>query len=217
MTKEFDSAATRRTFLGRGLVTSAGVLAAYSLAPSTASAQNAGKDTRRHFRDIRDHENDHVDFLVNALGSAARPKPLFQDLLQPSLKAFFSVAQALENTGCGAYLGAAPWIQSQGILAAAGSIALVEARHAGWINTFVGDRLTTNVFGQAPSFEQPLDVGQVVAQAGGFIVSLEGGPPVSYDLGRSDANDIQILNFALALEYLEAEFYNLNVPEFFQE
>lgn len=217
MIKEFHSAATRRSFLGRGLVTSAGVLAAYSLAPSTASAQNAGKDSRQHFRDIRDHEQDHVDFLLGALGNAARPKPEFQDLLQPSLKAFFAVAQALENTGCGAYLGAAPWINSQGILAAAGSIALVEARHAGWINTFVGDRLTTNVDNEAPSFEKPLSAMRVRELAGGFFADPNEAAEVDYALVRSDENDIAILNFALALEYLEAEFYTLNVPVFFKE
>ncbi len=55
----------------------------------------------------------------------------------------------------------------------------------------------------------------MVAIAGPFFTSLNGGPPLTYsttDLGP--ANDIAILNFALALEYLEQAFYNLNVPRF---
>ncbi len=214
MSNESESAATRRAFLGRGLATSAGVMAAFALTPSMAGAQQGGQQTRQNFRDIRDHENAHVDALVATLLGDARPKPTFQNLLQPDFRSFVRVAQALENTGCGAYLGAAPWILLQDYLAAAGSIALIEARHAGWLNSYVGAQLTTNVFGQAPAFERALTVAEVQAAAGPFIADLNGGPPVSYDLERSDDNDIAILNFALALEYLEADFYNINVPVF---
>ncbi len=211
---------TRRRFLSQGVVlTSAAALAVPGvLLPSEANAQGfGGNQTRLNFQDIQRHENDHVRFLVSALGAAARPKPTFQNLLQPNFRAFFQVSQDLENTGVGAYLGAAPAIFSPEVLAAAGSIALIEGRHAGWLNTLVNARLTENAYGEEQSFERALTPAEVRALAGPFIANLNGGPPVDYDpnpLNASPANDIAILNFALALEYLEAEFYNLNVPEF---
>lgn len=210
------SDATRRSFIGRGgLLTSAGALAVASW-PSAAKAQGGGgAETGRNFKDIQRHENAHVAFLVSALGAAARPKPLFQNLLQGSLTMFFQVSQALENTGVGAYLGAAPVIFSRQILGAAGSIALIEARHAGWLNSLVNVPITTNVFGQEQSFERALTISEVVHLASPFVASLNGGPPLTFSLTPSADNDIAILNFALALEYLEAEFYNLNVPKFF--
>jgi len=210
---------TRRSFLTKGVVGSAGIVLAQGLGwPSSAGAQTHGGaasgQIRQNFIDIQRHENDHVAFLRKALGTAARPKPVFRNLLQPTLQHFYGVSQALENTGVGAYLGAAPVINSRAILAAAGSIALIEGRHAGWLNTLVGARLTTNALGQEQSFETPLTIAQVVAAASPFIANLN-GPPLTFSTTPSDSNDVAILNFALALEDLEADFYNLNNARFF--
>ncbi len=207
---------SRRSFLYRGgALAAAGALAGSVVGlPTSVSAQGLGGGTRLNFQDILQHESDHVDFLVTALGNAARPMPNFKNLLQPNRRAFFEVSQALENTGVGAYLGAAPVILNRDFLAAAGSIALVEARHAGWLNTLLNARLTTNVFGAAPSFEQPLTIDEVVVRASPFIADLNGGPPLTFSATPSAENDIAILNFALALEFLEYEFYEVNVPQF---
>lgn len=211
-------ASDRRGFIRKAALAGAAG-AAVVLTTGTARADkvfNGGtqKDARSTFFDIQRHENAHVAFLLSALGAAARPKPTFQNLVQPDFQQFALVSQALENTGVGAYLGAAPVILNRGYLAAAGSIALIEARHAGWLNSLVAVPITTNVYGVEQSFETPLTPAQVVALASPFIASLNGGPPVDYAAAPSAANDIAILNFALALEYLEAEFYNLNVANF---
>ena len=192
--------------------------------PQTADAQSAGggalpnlypNSNARVFRAIQSHENAHVAFLLNALGAAARPRPTFQGLTQPDIRTFGTVAVALENTGSGAYLGAAPVIFSKQYLAAAGSIALIEARHSGFLNVLFNKAVTADVFGNEQQFEQPLTIAQVVNLAGPFIANLNGGPPLTFNSTPSKANDISILNFALALEYLEQDFYNVNVPKFF--
>ena len=214
---------TRRGFLGGLAVAAVAAPAIAALTATRSEAQsNFSRDARhvaRDFRDIQRHENAHVQALLGILGTNARPKPTFHNLLQRHYSAFVNTSQALENTGVGAYLGAAPAIKNPAYLAAAGSVAFIEARHAGFLNNYNGARITTNVMGLEQSFETSLSPQQVVTLAGPFIVSLNGGPPVSYDpnpANRSDANDIAILNFALPLEYLEQEFYNLNVPRFFR-
>lgn len=169
----------------------------------------------REFQAIRRHEDAHVNFLVTALGSAARPKPNFKNLTQPNVRAFGTASQVFENTGVGAYLGAAPVIFSRQYLAAAASIALIEARHAGYLNVLFDGIMTDDVMGDEQSFEQPLTINEIVSLVTPFVQDLNGGPPLTFSMTPSRANDIAILNFALALEYLEATFYDINVPRFF--
>jgi hypothetical protein len=172
------------------------------------------KENLHQFEQIQADENAHVAFLVNALGTNARPMPTFQGLQMENTNEFATMARALENTGVGAYLGALPLLAATQLglqyLAAAGSLALIEARHAGYLNNLINLNIVENVNGTVSSFEQPLTPQQVVTVASPFVVSLNGGPPLIPAAGLSNA--IDILNFALVLEYLESEFYNLNVP-----
>jgi hypothetical protein len=210
----------RRAFFRRGVAAAAASAVAVCTGRS-ACANNPNflpslyfGENVREFEAIQTHENAHVAFLVNTLGANARPKPSFVDLTQPNLVTFVQTSRALENTGVGAYLGAAPIIFNKAYLAAAGSIVTIEARHSGYINVLLNKIMTDNAAGDVVNFDVPLTVDEVVDAAGPLITSLNGGPPLTFSTTPSAANDIAILNFALALEYLEAEFYNINVPRF---
>ena len=81
---------------------------------------------------FKSQEAEHAESLkqtITLLGAkpAAAPKAKF-DVRDE--KTFLEVAIKLEDTGVGAYNGAAPRIQSPDLLAAAGTIVQVEARHA---------------------------------------------------------------------------------------
>ena len=164
---------------------------------------------------VQRHENDHVAFLLKVLGTKARPAPTFKNLRASNPNKFLELSRVFENVGVGAYLGATPIIFNRGVLAAAGSIATIEARHAGFFNALLRNDITENAFGAEQSFERPFKIEEVVTFVSPYLASLNGGPPLSFETApdkQNDANDIAILNFALVLEYLEAEFYNLNVP-----
>jgi len=106
-----------------------------------------------------DEESQHVDALiatVRKLGGkpAAKPQFAFPDKDERS---FLKLAQTLEDTGVGAYNGAAPLIKSKEVLGAAGSIVQIEARHAAAI------RLRNGAMPAPDAFDKPLAKGKVLA------------------------------------------------------
>jgi len=99
-----------------------------------SKGRNLSSDTRRLVREVHDNETAHVDALrstIKQLGGMAveAPKVGFGDVFTNERR-FLALAQTLEDTGVSAYNGAAPQIRSTDVLAAAGAIVQVEARHA---------------------------------------------------------------------------------------
>ena len=77
---------------------------------------------------------------------------------------FLKLAYVLENTGVGAYNGAGPSLTNKQLLAAAGSIVQVEARHAAAIALLTGAKITPN-----GAFDKPLSKAAVLKAAGPLI------------------------------------------------
>jgi ferritin-like protein len=170
-----------------------------------------GPDTiKSAFREIMNDEAEHVSFFEVALekaGAPVRPKPRFKGLALSNQGDFITMAGTLENIGVGAFLLAIPAISDKKYMAAAASIVTIEARHAGFVNALLGKPLGPN-----GAFDKPISHAEILKAASPFIESLNGGP----DPADALDNDTVILNFALLLEHLEAEFYRVNVPNLFK-
>ena len=131
--------------------------------------RNMSGDTMRLVREIRDNETAHVDAItqtIKGLGGmpAAAPKVGFGNVFT-SEKPFLKLAQTLEDTGVSAYNGAAPSIRSGDVLAAAGSIVQVEARHAALIRLMRGETPAPAAFDPALDQQKVLDAVMPFARA----------------------------------------------------
>ena len=121
---------------------------------------------------VGQHEAEHVTTLQGVLGAKAVKKPSF-DFKGTTNKetTFLKTARTLEDTGVAAYQGQATRIKSTDVLASAGAILAVEARHAAWVRDIIGAGKGPSpapaAFSKAMTMKQVLDaVGQT-----GFIKS----------------------------------------------
>jgi rubrerythrin len=115
---------------------------------------------------LAEDEQQHVEALaatVKQLGGKPVAEPKF-DFAYSGTSGFLELAQTFEDTGVSAYNGAAPMIKSKEVLAAAGGIVQVEARHAAAI------RLQNKADPAPDAFDTPLDEKQVLKAVEPFIV-----------------------------------------------
>ncbi len=126
-------------------------------------------DEMKLAKELRDNENEHVDALaatVKKLGGKAAAKPTldfggaFADRAT-----FLKTANTLEDAGVSAYNGAGPLIESVEVLAAAGSIVQIEARHAALI------RLVRNKPPAPLAFDKAATMDEILKKVKPFIKS----------------------------------------------
>jgi hypothetical protein len=120
-------------------------------------------------KEIRDNESEHVDALaatVKKLGGKPVAKPTFDfGGAFGSRAVFLKTANVLEDAGVSAYNGAGPLIKSVDVLAAAGSIVQVEARHASLI------RLARNKPPAPLAFDKAATMDEILKKVTPFIRS----------------------------------------------
>jgi len=101
---------------------------------------------------------------VRKLGAKPAPKPKTKFPLDDA-QSVLELAATVENLGAAAYLGQAPRIKSDEVLAAALSIHAVEGRHAAALNT-----LTDQSFVPDGAFAKPADAKTVLDSVQPFLV-----------------------------------------------
>ena len=119
-------------------------------------------DALRLAKEFAGNEDAHVEALseaINGLDAEPDPPPEFDfGVPMRSQASFLKAAVKLEDIGVSAYNGAGPALQDKQLLAAAGSIVQVEARHAALLRGLTGQPPTVAAFDQTLTEEQVLDL-----------------------------------------------------------
>ena len=223
---------SRRSFLIRSATTAVAVPGAVLAMSRGAHAAKPGNgrlalpnlypgQNLSNFLEILQDEEDHI-VQLSRLADNPRPMPTFKNLEARTPIEFVTMAAMIENGGVGSYLQGLNAISQGGhhdyFLTAAG-ITAVEAQHTGFLNTLLNQPIAPSAKANVdqPGVATPIPPQDIRNALAGFIVSLNGGPPFDYNINQvDDANDQMIINFVLVLEYLEVEFYRLNIQKFFR-
>ncbi|MEV4421087.1 ferritin-like domain-containing protein [Patulibacter sp. NPDC049589] len=128
-------------------------------------------------KEFGEQEQEHVEALLKTAKSlgkpAGKPKTNFESVLGAGPDKILQTAATVENLGAAAYLGQAPRIKDEEILAAALSIHTVEARHAAALNQAAGLPLVGDggLSGSLPdgAFATPLSMKQVLKRIQPFL------------------------------------------------
>ena len=128
-----------------------------------------GAEQTKVAQEIGSNEKDHVESLMGAItdlgGTPVEAPAVDFGSAVNSQSAFLKLAQTLEDTGVGAYNGAGPMIKSKDLLAVAGGIVQVEARHAARIRLFNDEQPSPE------PFDPPLDMDEVLQAVKPFVKS----------------------------------------------
>ena len=106
-----------------------------------------------------DEEQAHVDAIsktITDLGGKPTSAPMVDFGRLNNEKTFLELAVTFEDLGVSAYNGAAPMIKSKEVLAAAGSIVQIEARHAAAIRLLAGEEPAPESFDETASMDKVL-------------------------------------------------------------
>lgn len=126
-----------------------------------------GSETKQFAQTILGDENEHVAALektIDSLGGKPVTAPTVEFPFSDEA-AFLELAQTLEDTGVAAYDGAAPAIESKDLLATAGSIVQVEARHAARVRLARNEPPAPNAFDPTLTQRQVLKAVEPFVQA----------------------------------------------------
>jgi hypothetical protein len=219
-----EAAPSRRHFLTRAAGVSALAVPTLTLITSRkARASGSHKLTglkAELINEIMNDEAQHVPIIQNLLNDPDNPLPVpirqppsfnMKRLTQPNLQAFLETASVFENTGSGLYHGALLNVtQTQEYFPTAAGLAAVEAHHASWLNSLLGESLV-------PDFvpvEAPIDQSITLSRVAEFVTDPRSTFPSFDTTLATDANNFFVLDFILFLEYIESTFYAVNVPLF---